>query len=57
MLHMRCGIKVHSYYFSALFPRHVFAKETRDGHASQVKASFPTPLTRTGVEKENAFLS
>ena len=51
MLHMRCGIKVHSYYFLLSFLRHVFAKETRDGRASRVK------VTRTGVDEENDFLS
>ena len=57
MLHMRCGIKIHSYYFLLSFLRHVFAKETHDGHASRVKTSFRPPLTRTGVDEENTFLS
>ena len=57
MLHMRCGIKVYSYYFLLSFLRHVFAKETRDGHASPVKASFRAPLTRTEVDEKNAILS
>ena len=54
---MRSGIKVHSYYFLLSFLGHVFAKETRDGRASRVKASFRARLTRTGVDEENAFLS
>ena len=57
MLHMRSGIKVHSYYFLLSFLGHVFAKETRDGRASRVKVSFRARLTRTGVDEENAFLS
>ena len=44
--------------FSALFPSTCFfAKEMRDSHASRMKASFRAPLTRTGVDVENAFLS
>ena len=58
MLHIRCGIKVHSYYFLFSFLRHIFAKETRECHASRVKASFSrATLTRTGVDEENAFSS
>ena len=33
----------------------IFAKETRDGHASRVEVSFCAPLSTSGVDEENAF--